>query len=341
MGGVEDLVMVLLVIGGGYYLWSTGELDKLLQGVKLPTIGGGGTTPGPSAPAPPPSGGGGGPPAPRGGGGGGAAPAGPGGTKSTGAGDCSKTIYAATGQVKDNSKQTKDGTRHYASGKPDDVTAEWGTSVSFKNYEFTAYFTITKVDHDDTVSMKFGGTHNGSGWYDNGISFNGGKCCMGKEENHPSTDLCVVTGKSIGSILNKKIGMKNIIVGAGSAGAELEMWVDPQANGQWQLACPRQKGVGGFFPSSAKQECTIRIDAAPGITMHCSAVQEITGFSGSGGGAAPPAGGAAPTTPAAPEASEGGGEDSGGGGEDEGGGEDSESNYGRVNRSYSSRVNYY
>ena len=322
----------MLLLGGGYVLVKSGKLEELMQGgLKLPAI--------PGLPLPAPSGGGGAPGAPAAP----AAPAGPGGTKSTGTGDCSKTIYAATGQVKDNSKKTKDGTRHYASGKPDDVTAEWGTSVNFKNYEFTCYLTITKIDHDDTASMKFGGTHNGSGWYDCGISFQGGQGCLGKEENHPSTDLCVVKGQSIGSIVNKKIGMKAIIVGAGTSAAELELWADPAANGQWKQLCPRTKGVGGFFPSSAEQECTVRIDAAPGITMHCGMIQEITGWSAGGGG-----GGGGTSTPSAPapappaEPAVGAGEepaagDEGGGG----GGEDSKSEFAYSHVARRSRVSYF
>jgi hypothetical protein len=385
MGGVMDVVMVLVLLGGGYFLWSSGELQKLLSSTGIPiqlppapSIPG---LPAPSAPAPTPSapapsgggrGGRGGGEAGSGGGGGGggseeAAPpptGGGSGPATLTGGDCAKTIYAGTGNNKDNSKRTKQGTRHYASGKPDDVTSEWGTSVNFKNYEFTAYMTITEVDHDDTASMKFGGTHNGSGWYDNGVGFNNGDFCMGKEENHPSTDLCVVKGKSIGSILNKKIGIKCIIVGAGTGQAQLEMWGDRAANGQWEQMIPRQNGVGGFFPSSAEQECTIRIDAAPGITMHCSSVNEISGWTRGGGGAgAGPSPGIPPTQPVQPASGggqspqSGGGEpvdsESGGGGEESGGGSGggeesggngggSESNYGRVNRYRRSyRVSYY
>jgi hypothetical protein len=122
---------------------------------------------------------------------------------------------------------------------------------------------------------------------------------------------------SIGSIVNKKVGVKQIIVGAGSSGAELETWVDAAANGQWVQAIPKQKGVGGFFPPPR-----------PGITMHCSAVQEITGWSGGGAPAAP----AQPAQPA-----ECGG---GGGGEDSGGGGDSETNC-AYNYNYSSKIKYY
>src|SRR5262245_15327845 len=115
-------------------------------------------------------------------------PTGPG---TTAAGTCPPTIYKGTGKVTQTKKEGPK-TRHYASGKPDDTSTEWNCSHPYKNFEFTTYLTITKIDHEDTVSMKYGGTHMGSGWYDSGVSFNGGQGCLGKEESHPSTDLCVI-----------------------------------------------------------------------------------------------------------------------------------------------------
>ena len=41
--------------------------------------------------------------------------------------------------------------------------------------------------------------------YDNTYSFESGKACIGKEEDHPSTDLCVITGKSIGNLVNTPV----------------------------------------------------------------------------------------------------------------------------------------
>ena len=287
MGEATEMMMMIMLIGGGYYLYANGYLDSLLKPAQAPAPV--------AAPAPAPSGGGRGgggrgsapaaAPAPAAGGGGGAAP-----NASTGAGDCSKTIYTATGQKVDNSKRTKQGTRHYASGKADDVTSEWSTSCNFKNYEFTAYFTITKVDHDDTVSFKFGGTHMGTGWFDCGISFNGGQTCIGSEKSHPSTSLCTVKGKSFGKIVGKKVGLKCILFGAGTSATKIEVWCDPAANGQWQLGCKSDNGSGGWSPKSGKQETCVRIDGAPGITMHCGAIQEIQpGGTAKPGGAAPPA----------------------------------------------------
>ena len=330
MGGAQDLLMVMLLLGGGYVLIKSGMLEQLSQGnFQLPAIPG---LPAPAAPAPPAAGGGGrGGPGEAGGGGGGAGP----GTAQGTPGDCVKTIYAATGQKVDNGKQTKNGTRHYASGKPDDVTQEWATKVSFKNYEFTAIATIGKIDHDDQFGMKFGGSHMNGGWYDCGLNFNGASC-LGKEENHPSTDLCVVKGPSVGSIVGKKTGLKCIIVGAGTNAAEVELWADPGATGAWKKLIPRTKGIGGFFPTGS-QECTIRIDAAPQITMHCCSVNEITGWTqGAGGGGGPPAAPAAPAgkpAPAAPapepDAEKKPADDA------------KKAEYGRVNRSYRSRARYY
>ena len=96
-------------------------------------------------------------------------------------------------------------TRHYASGKPDDITHEWSGETSAQNYAIIIDITLTEIDHDDTISFKYGGTHMGSGWYDNTYSFESGQACIGKEEDHPSTDLCVVTGKSIGNLVNTPV----------------------------------------------------------------------------------------------------------------------------------------
>lgn len=51
MGGIMDLLMVVLVIGGGYWLWQSGKLDEIIQGLQkgelqLPAL--------PGLPPPPP-----------------------------------------------------------------------------------------------------------------------------------------------------------------------------------------------------------------------------------------------------------------------------------------------
>ena len=61
--------------------------------------------------------------------------------------------YASTG----NELQTSLGpvkTRHYASGKPDDLTRERTVGgVPYKNYQFIVYTTMNGVEHDDAVSV--------------------------------------------------------------------------------------------------------------------------------------------------------------------------------------------
>ena len=106
--------------------------------------------------------------------------------------------YVGTGKQLD-TKLGEVKVRHYASGKPDDFTRERTvTGVPYKNYQFIVETTMHSIEHDDTLSLKFGGTHMGSGWFDCGVSFEDGQCCLGTEENHPSTDLCIVTGPNIG-----------------------------------------------------------------------------------------------------------------------------------------------
>src|SRR5215510_15640564 len=120
--------------------------------------------------------------------------------------------YPPTGSANELDDQGQ-GTRHYASGKPDDVTHEWEGSTNAQSYMIVIDITLTETDHDDTISFKFGGTHNGSGWYDAGYSFESGQACIGKEENHPSTDLCEVTGTEIGNLVNKQVQLCAVNIG--------------------------------------------------------------------------------------------------------------------------------
>ena len=107
------------------------------------------------------------------------------------------------------------GERNYASGKPSDITHEWSGETSAQNYAIIIDITLTEIDHDDTISFKYGGTHMGSGWYDNTYSFESGQSCIGKEEDHPSTDLCVVSGKSIGNLVNTPVKLAAVNIGKG------------------------------------------------------------------------------------------------------------------------------
>jgi hypothetical protein len=178
--------------------------------------------------------------------------------------------YPAGGNVTEMDDQGR-GTRHYASGKPDDVTHEWEAETSAQSYMIVIDITLTEIDHDDTISFKYGGTHTGSGWYDNGYSFNSGQACIGKEVDHPSTDLCEVTGTSIGNLVNKRVKLAAINF---NKGEKLEMWSNSGSG--WQKDVESSNGVTGFRPRVDRDECMIRIDAAPGIDMHSAQVIELT-----------------------------------------------------------------
>lgn len=282
MAGVQDLIIILLLAGGGYWLTQTGELDKILLGAGLPAL-------------PPPLGSGEKPDKPfqlplPGGGAQQQVTGGGGGTATTAAG-CGGTVYQATGKAVAAQKTGKS-TVHYASGKGDDPTHQLEATVNFRNYEFTWIGTLTSVNHDDAISLKFGGTHMGTGWYDHGVSFNAGQGCMGKEESHPNTDLCVINCASMGRVVGHRVGVKAVYFGNPAGGGQTELWGDPTGNGQWRQLCPRVNNVGGFAPASAQQECQVRIDGAPGVQTQCAVVAEITGPSRGSG--------TAPTTPTNP-----------------------------------------
>ena len=161
-------------------------------------------------------------------------------------------------------------TRHYASGKPDDVTHEWSGETSAQNYAIIIDITLTEIDHDDTISFKYGGTHMGSGWYDNTYSFESGQSCIGKEEDHPSTDLCVVTGKSIGNLVNTPVKLAAVNIGKGE---KLEMYSNLGSG--WTKDVESSNGVDGFRPQVEEDEAVIRIDGAPGIEMRSAQIVEL------------------------------------------------------------------
>ena len=161
-------------------------------------------------------------------------------------------------------------TRHYASGKPDDITHEWSGETSAQNYAIIIDITLTEIDHDDTISFKFGGTHMGSGWYDNTYSFESGQSCIGKEEDHPSTDLCVVTGKSIGNLVNTPVKLAAVNIGKGE---KLEMYSNLGSG--WTKDVESSNGVDGFRPQVEEDEAVIRIDGAPGIEMRSAQIVEL------------------------------------------------------------------
>jgi hypothetical protein len=162
------------------------------------------------------------------------------------------------------------GERNYASGKPSDITHEWSGETSAQNYAIIIDITLTEIDHDDTISFKLGGTHMGSGWYDNTYSFESGQSCIGKEEDHPSTDLCVVTGKSIGNLVNTPVKLAAVNIGKGE---KLEMYSNLGSG--WTKDVESSNGVDGFRPQVEEDEGVIRIDGAPGIEMRSAQIVEL------------------------------------------------------------------
>ena len=244
-GGLTDILMLGVVVVGGYYLYKEGivgqvfdELTKAVGSLPgLPSLPGLGT-----------------------GAGGGAAAGG-----STGS--CSGGPY------KEQEKQYRQHnvgprSRHYASGKADTTTIEKNAQgIKFKNYQFVSYVTLKKVGSDDNISVKIGGSHNNGGWYDHGVSFKGGQTCLGTEKKHPSTNSCVVKGKSIGSVVGKKIGVAGVMING-----KTEIWTD--TGGGWQLGASAMN-PDGFKQLTKDNEVQLRIDDAPQLDIHCSNVQEI------------------------------------------------------------------
>lgn len=180
--------------------------------------------------------------------------------------------YAGTGQQL--SASTRRATRHYASGKPDDETVEKNTdNISYDHYQCIYYVTMHGIEHDDTVSVKYGGTHMGTGWFDHSISFEDGQTCMGYEPDHPNTNSCVIEGPSYGSIIEKRIG----ICGVYRKQANLcELWINPGTG--WVKALS-SNDIDGFDPGNdGDDEAQLRIDGfedGDDPTIDTAIVQEI------------------------------------------------------------------
>ena len=182
--------------------------------------------------------------------------------------------YASTGQQLGAS--TRRATRHYASGAPDDETIEKNTdNISYQHYQCVYFVTMHSVEHDDTVSSKLGGTHMGSGWHDHGISFNAGRTCLGTEPSHPDTNSCIKVGASIGSIIEKRIGLCTIWR---KPSKHTELWTK-LPGGSWVKQLENTGALGGFTPNnSGDDEAQLRIDGfedGDDPTIDTAVVQEI------------------------------------------------------------------
>ena len=184
--------------------------------------------------------------------------------------------------------------RHYASGAPDDWTIEKNVkNIPFENYQWVTYVTMGPIEHDDNISVKFGGLHmGGGGWWDCGISFGekgkagSSQSCLGIEPKHPSTKLCVVKGKKYDSVLEKKVGVAGVVF---KKTGKIELWIDMGTG--WDKAC-EGTNVGGLNPTKGNTEAQLRIDgfnysgkkdetdmakivAAGGPNVHSAVVTEI------------------------------------------------------------------
>ena len=162
-------------------------------------------------------------------------------------------------------------TRHYASGKPDDRTIEKNVKdIKAKNYQFLVDVKLTTIEHNDTVSLKYGGTHMKSGWFDNTVDMESGQVGLGVEKKHPSADLEIIKGTKIGSILNKKIRLAGIYFKDQN---KCEMWTN--LGDGWKKGA-EGTNVGKFNPKSEINEAQLRIDGfedEPEISR--AVVQEI------------------------------------------------------------------
>jgi hypothetical protein len=186
--------------------------------------------------------------------------------------DGSAGPYAALGQPMP-STQRGPTTRHYASGKPDDQTIEKNVkNIKFKNYMYVVDVTMHTMEHNDTLSLKYGGTHMGSGWFDNTVDVYTGKTGLGTEKKHPSADLFLVKGPAVGDIREKRIRVAGIYYKDSN---KCELWTN--LGDKW-VKQVEGANVGGFNPKSEINEAQLRIDGwKTQPTLHSALVYEIAG----------------------------------------------------------------
>jgi hypothetical protein len=181
--------------------------------------------------------------------------------------------YPAKGPTLESTRRPKTGltVRHYRSGKEDDKTMEHNVKgIKARRHQFITYVTIHSIEHDDNISLKLGGTHMGSGWFDNGVSFEAGQCCLGVEKKHPSTKTCVVKGPKIGSVLNKKVG---IACSYDADTNKTELFTNTGSGWKKQV---EGTNVANFNPNADTFECQLRIDGVEAVpTVHTAVVQPI------------------------------------------------------------------
>jgi hypothetical protein len=148
--------------------------------------------------------------------------------------------------------------RHYASGKASDNTIEKNVKeIEYQNYQAVVDITNDcEWSHDDTISIKLGGTHMGSGWFDNSLGVYTGKTGLGTEPDHPSTNLFIVKGPTIGDTRGKRFGLACTYF---TKENKTELWTDFPKGSGWKKQV-EGTNVGGFKPDSDVDEFQLRID---------------------------------------------------------------------------------
>lgn len=278
MGGVSDIITVMLVLAGAYILIKSGKLQEIFSGnFQLPALP---PLPGLPAPAPAPA-----PeaaPAPEppedGGGGGGEEEGGGGGDE--GAPEAAPPMPAAPAAGGGGGGGAPTGTS-CPSGK-ECVSSNGGSRNECDGVTDTSYEATWcgQFSGDDMSVKTFGPNHSGSSccWCILSVSPDG---AMGirHEGPHPDTSSKSGTGPAIG-----KPSCIKAIVRPGPGGINLEGW--GLVGGQWKKGFSYQGECGYHSKSSkpaAQQQVAFRCDGS--LQTTCATVAPI----GGGGGGGPPA----------------------------------------------------
>lgn len=255
MGGMMDIVMLLLILGGGYWLMKTGKLEEILTGAGLPGLPaplGTGAKPtkplqlpsfAPQAPAPSSDGG----EAGGGGGGGGPAPAGGGGGPISSGGTCPGGENC----------QKDDQGRYDCS------------NVTASSYECTW---CGSFSGDDLTIKMYGPEHHSDGdccWCVVHVK-ESGEMVPGGEGPHPNSNCEHGGGKGAGKAQCYKGVMKPGPIQEGYA----------LIGGKWQLMFSRKGPCGCAKTSNTKtgNQVTFRCDG--NFQTTCATVRPLGGSSG-------------------------------------------------------------
>lgn len=247
-----DILLTLLILGGGYWLYSTGQLNQFLSGAKLPTI------PGPrqqeyTPPPPPPKQ---------------SAPQAP-----------PQTITGARSVGGD--KIYPDASPPHACNNVSDGGLEQGgdrkepqiaCGFPFLNCEATVYINYHGIN--DTLSVKLRGPKHGGGTAEadmcnniHYIGLGGAKPAFGKQAGH-TAEYCEF-GNSISIPENQWVGVKAIEWNEGN-GVHFQTWLQVPEGSQWKLVADAvDNGGSGSCKGPA---------SAPYTKSPCSTGQVSIGF---------------------------------------------------------------